>query len=536
MMTNYFLKSILLPGMLVIGFLGHAQMPTVGLLFFETETFDGYTLFTPEENQSVYLINNCGEKINEWTFSEEPGATCYLLDNGTLLRAGKDSIEIRDFDNTLLWSYATMANGIRQHHDIHPLPNGNIICVVRDLYTPAEIISQGRDPAFIVGDFALEKLVELSPIGAHDASIVWEWKFIDHLIQDFDSTKLNFGNVKDHPELLDINFESGHNFDYIHINAVAFNPALDQIIITSRNLSELFIIDHSTTTLEAAGHSGGNSGIGGDFLWRWGNSQVYREGGAQDQKLFVPHDAKWVEPGYLDEGKISVFNNGGDGTGTSSSVHLITPLFENWTYLKENNQFIPLDFEWTWSGSILGKVVDERNKSGTHSLPNGNVIICQTSLGQVSEIMKNGTLLWTYKNPSGDILYNQYDSIPLRANSIFRAEKYPENYPGFAGQSMTPQGLIEDQNPISDSCVTTTGIVLSEVEAVSIVNPMERGKIQFNQNIRVNAIAITDINGKLVFKHGFFHGNTLQIDLNPAMYILQLHFDNKVEIRKIVVL
>jgi len=534
-MTNYFLKFILLAGMLLTGFPGHAQTPTVGLLFFEPETSDGYTLFTPEGNQSVYLINNCGEKINEWTFSETPGLTCYLLDNGTLLRAGKDSIEIRDWNNNLLWSYATMANGIRQHHDIHPLPNGNILCVCRDLYTPAEIIAEGRDPALVVGDVALEKIVELSPAGEHDADIVWEWKFIDHLIQDFDNTKLNFGNVKDHPELLDLNFHNNNNFDYIHLNAVAYNPALDQIIITARHLSELYIIDHSTTILEAAGHSGGNSGMGGDFLWRWGNPQVYREGGDPDQKLFLPHNGKWVDPGYLDEGKISVFNNGGDGSSTFSSVHLITPVIENGIYLKENNQFVPLDFEWTWSGSILGEVVDEINKSGAHSLPNGNFIICQTSLGQVSEIMKNGTHLWTYMNPSGDIIYNQYESIPPLKNSIFRAEKYPVIFPGFAGQDMTPQGLIEDQNPVSDSCITITGIGVAEEVAVSIINPVERGKIQFNQNIRVNAIEITDINGKLVYKQGFFHGNAFQIDLIPAMYILQLHFDNKMEIRKIIV-
>ena len=56
-------------------FLSIAQTPTIGLRYFDTKVSDGYTLFTPEKNQSTYLINNCGEKINEWTFSERPGLT-----------------------------------------------------------------------------------------------------------------------------------------------------------------------------------------------------------------------------------------------------------------------------------------------------------------------------------------------------------------------------------------------------------------------------------------------------------------------------
>jgi len=434
-----------------------AQSPTVGLQLSEYNVFDGYTLFTPDYNTNVYLINNCGEKVNVWTFNETPGSTCYLLENGTLLRAGRDSLQIRDWNNNVIWTYATSDNGIRQHHDIEPLPNGNILCVVADRYNNAIMITEGRDPSILAANFKLEKIIELQPVGNNNANIVWEWKFIDHFIQDFDSTKLNYGIVEVHPELLDLNFNNGYNNDYVHLNAIDYNADLDQLMITARHLNEIYIIDHSTTTAEAAGHTGGNSNQGGDFLWRWGNPQVYRQGGNVDQKLYGPHDGKWVEPTYLDEGKITVFNNGGDSTGAYSSIHLITPEIISGIYSKESNKFKPLDFEWSWNGSFLGILVNEANKSGTHALPNGNFMICESSLGRISEITKNGEHLWTYVNPTGNVIFNQF-SIPV-LNYIFRGEKYPPNYAGFSGQSMIPMGIIENQNAVSDTCSVNDSLI-----------------------------------------------------------------------------
>jgi hypothetical protein len=226
--------------------------------------------------------------------------------------------------------------------------------------------------------FRLDKIVEIKPIGADSAEVVWEWKFIDHLIQDVDSTKPNFGLVSNHPELLDVNFDNGYLNDWTHVNAVDYNADLDQIIISARHLNEIYIIDHSTTTAEAASNVGGNSNMGGNFLWRRGNPQVYQQGTASQQKLFLQHDAKWVGSGYLDEGKISVFNN---GEGQFSSVHLIEPNINNGSYQLTNNQFEPQDFDWTFSGSVFGELVNEDKKSGAMGLPNGNILFCETSKG-----------------------------------------------------------------------------------------------------------------------------------------------------------
>jgi hypothetical protein len=50
--------------------------------------------------------------------------------------------------------------------------------------------------------------------------------------------------------------------DRNHINSVAYNPELDQIMLSVREYCEVWIIDHGTTTAEAASHKGGKRGKG----------------------------------------------------------------------------------------------------------------------------------------------------------------------------------------------------------------------------------------------------------------------------------
>ena len=512
-----------------------AQSNTVGLLHSDQNVSEGYTLFTPERNTSVFLIDNCGLIVNEWDFSERPALTCYLLENGDLLRAGKDSLEIRDWDNNLLWSYAMTANGMNQHHDIEPLPNGNILCVVKDIYTPAEMIAAGRDSTLLENSFALDKVVEIQPVGSHDANVVWEWKFMDHLIQEFDDSKENFGVVSMHPELLDINYLNGFLSDYVHVNGIDYNEELDQIMLSTRHTSELHIIDHSTSTEEAAGHSGGNYNQGGDFLWRWGNPLAYQQGDSSDQKLFYQHDCKWVESGYLDENKITVFNNLGDGSETFSSILLLNPSIADSIYEKEDDIFLPLEAEWSWSGTILGDTVFENKKSGVQALPNGNMLFCENSKGQLSEITKTGEVLWVYKNPSGLELSDQFEDPLLVENFIFRGEKYPGDYAGFIGQDLIPSTTIENQNSLSDSCLIINDIKEISETRYQIINPVRNNQIQFTSTIKADRIVLYNVNGKMISERMNFIGNSIPINSHPGIYFIQISFEGLQEVHKVII-
>ena len=166
-----------------------------------------------------------------------PGNTAYILENGNLVKTkrlasvagnpiwaggGGAIVEMRDWDNNLLWDFEINNAQARLHHDIAPMPNGNIIMIVWELKTKQEAIDAGRDTALLVDEELWpDYIIEVDPIAD---SIVWEWHVWDHLIQDFDSTKANYGVVADHPELVNLNYVFANGVDdWMHTNAIDYN-------------------------------------------------------------------------------------------------------------------------------------------------------------------------------------------------------------------------------------------------------------------------------------------------------------------------
>ncbi|MDX1410502.1 MAG: aryl-sulfate sulfotransferase, partial [Saprospiraceae bacterium] len=332
---------------------------TIGVFLNTPESIDGYTLFAPSSTSETFLIDNCGHLINQWESNYWPGQSAYLLPGGDLLRTGRINsvfnsggtggrIERFSWEGELEWAYEYSSAQFHQHHDIEPMPNGNVLILAWELISREEAIAMGRNP-MDVGANGLwpEHIVEVQPSGTSGATIVWEWHLKDHLIQDFDSTRANFGVIADDPGRIDINYISqSPGADWIHANAIDYNPVRDQIVISSRTFSEIWVIDHSTTTAESAADAGGNAGNGGRILYRWGNPQTYRRGDPADQKFFGQHDARWV-----DNGSIMVFNNGFGRPGPDySQVDVIVPPWDDtsWTYSLEGPEpYGPDSLAWS---------------------------------------------------------------------------------------------------------------------------------------------------------------------------------------------
>jgi hypothetical protein len=447
------------------------QTQTVGLFLHDsTRVFKGYTLFAPKHDTMTFLINNDGRIVRQWTGSRcEPGQSVYLLENGHLLRScmtkgalstggGEGGrVEEYDWNNTLVWSMDISTATYMQHHDIRRLPNGNIIMLVVEKKTYAEVIAAGFDPSKLQPDVQQKGMLlpdavfEIQPTYPSGGTIVWEWRVWDHLIQDYDAGKSNYGVVKDHPELIDAAGDQKNiPLFWNHMNSIDYNPALDQIALSVRGNSEVWIIDHGTTTTEAKGHTGGKRGKGGDLLYRWGNPVAYRSGTSADQKLYQQHDAEWVRTGCPGAGNITVFNNG--LSRNYSSIDEFTPPLDSMGGYSRSagSTFGPSSFAWNYVASPPSSLYSEAI-SGAQRLPNGNTIIDDGTHGTFIEVTQSGLVVWKYVCPvvaTGPL--TQGDPIPddparagEKMNAVFRVYKYATDYPAFAGKVLTPGDFVE---------------------------------------------------------------------------------------------
>ncbi|MDH7515084.1 MAG: aryl-sulfate sulfotransferase [Bacteroidota bacterium] len=432
---------------------------TVGLIRSDPRACPGYTLFAPIMSTSAFLIDNEGRLVHRWDGTYMPGLAVYLLENGNLIRMcrtnpadpeGGGRIEEVDWEGNLVWSLNSSQTPYEFHHDIAPMPNGNFLVVARETKSKEEAIAAGRDPRYFTSEnFLPDLVIELKPDGHGSAGIVWEWHFWDHMSSaipgEWKANGRPVGKDIADPGKLDINYVTNGNPDWLHCNAVDYNAALDQVVLSGHSTGELYVISHATADYAdiAAGIEAAR-GPAGDFLYRWGNAAVYVRGPAKGQKLFGQHDVQWIAEGLPGEGNFLVFNNGlfrYDGP-YSTVEEIVPPLREDGTYaLEEGKPYAPENPLWLYRAP---KPADfySKNISGAQRLPNGNTLVCEGARGRFFEVTPSGEIVWEYINPVNDSGAMQQGAAPER-NSVFLCRRYPREYPAFAGRDLTPGDPIE---------------------------------------------------------------------------------------------
>jgi hypothetical protein len=381
----------------------------------ENDDFDGYILYTPEYSKMTYLIDSNKEIMHSWESDYIQGLAAYLLENGDMIRSDlpytsptfwgggvSGRVEKFSWNGILLWEFEYSNENYCLHHDIEILPNGNILMIAWEYKTKDEAINAGRNPDYFMFDYLWpDHIIEVEPIGQSGGNIVWEWHVWDHLIQDFDDTKDNFGNVSEHSELINVNYpEIPVPGDWNHINSIDYNEKFDQILISARGMSEIWVIDHSTTTEEASGHSGGRFGKGGDLLYRWGNPVVYKAGNKTDQMLFDQHDARFIENNYPGEGNILVFSNGRTRPDEkySSVDEIKPPIDNNGSYLlEEGKPYGPEKQIWMYTAENPTDFY-ATHLSGAQRMIDGNTLICNGPAGHFFIVNPEKEIIWEYEN------------------------------------------------------------------------------------------------------------------------------------------
>ena len=456
---------------------------TVGLLVNEPEAMNGYVLLTGLFNNYIHLIDHLGRIVHSWQL-ESRVSHAKLLDNGNLLAdirgRGNGAVKIAevDQDSNIVWQDSTSG---WFHHDFLKMPNGNVLMLMRGDKTKEEAIAVGANPDVVPSrGMRYDYLMEVRPTGSEGGDIVWEWSTWDYLVQDFDPTKPNYGDPAEHPELIDVNFLAERPFissdvwNWLHANAIDYNPELDQILLSPRHFSELWIIDHSVATEEAAARSNanpdntpprmnvlnnkpsGSSGKGGALLYRWGNPRAYGHGTHADQRLFWQHHTQWIAPGLPGAGNILVFNNGYElveDPPLRSSIEEIAPPMDGYAYRRAPGAaYPPAEPAWTYTAQtpqdfysrILGCV---------QRLPNGNTLICDSTSGVVFQVSPDGKQVWKYLYPmDGGTPLKQGEEPSINQtlgqdyllnNNIYRAYWYAPDHPGLQKYDLAPGDTIE---------------------------------------------------------------------------------------------
>lgn len=460
------------------------------ILSFSQEIYDGLLLYSPTaggggggtNNGTTYLKDNNGNTVHTWNFSNGAASMPYLLPDSSIIYPYRVSNPTMNsggvgggvakiaWDGEVLWNYVVSDERYQHHHDVEPLPNGNILIIAWENFSWSEAQAMGR--TYInnpLNQMWSEAILEYDPI---QNEIVWEWHLWDHLVQDIGPEYgATYGEISEHPELLNINQGNvgssggpgGANADWIHINAIAYNPILDQIAFSSRHLDEIFVIDHSTTTEEAASHMGGNSGMGGDFLYRWGNPQNYNRGSSSDKKFESQHGINWIPEGYPGAGNFIIFNNGYTNN-MSAAMEFTPPLNSNGIYdIIGNQPYGPSDVIWmhTQNG------VDSDVQSGAFRLPNGNTIITEADDAYVFEVTMEGEVVWTYSHPGNNVMIarcTKYDLLNLGGDYINYGDVNSDNIINVLDAIQLVNFILGNSTPNNDQ------LVLADLNQDSLIN------------------------------------------------------------------
>ncbi|MCP4785280.1 MAG: hypothetical protein GY903_27830 [Fuerstiella sp.] len=462
--------------------------PTEVIHWDQQQAFNGYTLFSTRGNS--YLVDMDGRVVNTWPI----GTTPQLLENGNLLDASKDDpsgfggFRELDWEGNIVWQYDEQRPGYKPHHDWVRIFNKKLgqptmLYIANREITHQEAIDAGCDPAHGPYDGAqLDSIVEIDM----DGKIIWEWRFFDHTIQDFDPTKQNYVDqvktVADYPHRINVNIPGRPvKRDWLHCNSLDYNPELGQVVTNSVQ-GEFYVIDHDGTFVAGDPEESIRlaAGPAGDFLYRFGDPARYAQGDPPailadwtqsttgHKQIGGAHDVHWIDEGLPGAGNFLIFNNAQylfertpqsyileingmldeQGNETGSYVNPPDAGYFRWQHPNRDSQKTP---RWV-SNQIDWMYYSRSNQgffshigSGAERLPNGNTLICAMTEGHFFEVTPTAEVVWEYINPvtrEGVVRVLQ-DSFPM-SNAVFRAYRYGPDHPALRGRDLKPMGTLTE--------------------------------------------------------------------------------------------
>jgi hypothetical protein len=468
------------------------QGPTELLYWDKTNAYSGYTWFGVRG--TTYLLDMEGRVAHTWPIGTNP----HLLTNGNVLDASNNDpsgfagfTEV-DWNGAIVWTNLETRTNYAPHHDFLRMFNPKLnayttLYIANKTVSSNQCIAAGCDPANgrNYTNAQMDALVEVDMSG----TVVWEWWFYNHLIQDFDPTKSNYvgvgRSISNYPGRLNANITGMPvQKDWLHCNGIDYNQALDQIAINSVR-GEFYVIDHGNTFI--AGNPSNSIALAasaaGDFLYRFGDPARYNQGSPPsiltnwtesttgDKQMGGAHHISWIPSGFPGAGHFLVFNNAQNmfehtqesyafeinpylnalTNDTGAYVNPPDAGYNTWqppvATTGKSPKLMSRQIVWSYSPKASHGMTSHIGGS-VQRLPNGNTLICSDTEGHIIEVTPDGDAVWEYINPvssDGNVKFKA-DNWPMY-NSIFRAFRIGTNDPALSGRTLTSGNTITGRTP-----------------------------------------------------------------------------------------
>jgi len=361
-----------------------------------TYSFKGYTIASPIEGGSTYLIDMSGRVVHRWTFADAKPEYAYLTEDGHLLcrcvpRAPADEpfkpaseddppmpLEERArklpsnyrflrevaWDGEILWQHEDPL----LHHDFFKTRDDTIL-VTRFVQMDKALSDRVRGPKRAKGGhhpMLTDEIVELNRAG----EVVWSVR-LDALLD---------------PKLDPLGLLE-RRIEWTHTNSVCQSDDGAQVMFSAKNINRVGIIEKAAKTL----------------VWRFGHPVTSGQ-----------HHARW-----LANGNVHMFDNGTRREGFPfSRVLEVDPKTDKVVWEYQANP--PVAF---FSPHI----------SSADRLPNGNTLICEGATGRIFEVTRRGETVWEWHSPFVQTVRGNQASF-----AIWRAHRYAPDHPALVGRDLDP--------------------------------------------------------------------------------------------------
>ena len=379
--------------------MGWSPYRTTGLTHHDrAQSFKGYTLATPTGGDSAYLLDMDGRIVHRWRFTAIRPGYGRLLDNGNLLMRGVDVTlpppTIPADRAPLPFAQHVRRLGGNATHLQEVDWDGNVVWEYRNEAFHHDFVRLPNGNTLL--PLWVEVPVELAQRvrgGAPRRARERLSSLISDDIVEIDPAGTEVWRVSVW-QLLDPIRDPicplEQRWEWTHLNGLALTRD-GNVIFCCRDNSRVGIVEWPS----------------GKLLWKFGAPEVYHQ-----------HHATEV-----DGGNIQIFDNGMHRLGLPRSRVVEVSRTDNrvvWEYTGEP----PEQF---FSAHV----------SSAERLPGGNVLICEGASGRVFEVTRRGAVVWEWVNPFANRVGGRLPTL------IFRAHRYPPDFPGLAGRRLDPDAYAE---------------------------------------------------------------------------------------------